>query len=53
MVATARNTSALRPLQMRNVVRQPVRLARNVPSGKPATAAIDRPDITIAAALLA
>nr|BFE78255.1 hypothetical protein GCM10020093_008560 [Planobispora longispora] len=51
--ATARNTSALRPAQMRKVVRQSLRLSRAVPSGMPTTAAIEMPDITTAAALLA
>jgi hypothetical protein len=51
--ATARSTRTPRPAQMRNVVRQSVRLSTTVPRGMPATAATDIPDITTAAALLA
>src|SRR5205823_1724702 len=53
VAATARNTSALRPLQIRNVVRQLVRLSRYVPSGRPTTVAIEMPDSATADALLA
>jgi hypothetical protein len=50
---TATSTSALSPAQMMNVARQLVMLSRTVPSGMPTTVAIEMPDITIAAALLA
>ena len=53
VTATARRTRALRPLQITNVVRQLQIPARNVPSGMPATVAIDMPDKAIGAARFA
>ncbi len=53
VAATASSTSALRPAQIRKVVRQELTLSSRVPSGMPTTVAIEMPDITTAAALLA